>query len=455
MNSLHDLALELVEKLERLEIIGKTSFSELVEQSGKLVNEFMQEYLRERLEEVDAALLQNRELRRNYTVHKRDVSRTILTKYGPVTYARNYYKDKRGGYMHLVDALVDIARYERVEPGLCAELATAATERSYAKSSQECCDGGLSKQSVMRIVRKASYEEIEPPEIPLEAPEIHLQCDEDHVALQTGRPGIVKICVIHTRREKQGKRGVLPNKFAIIGRAREKNEAYWYRICDELHSRYKITEKTRIYIHGDGASWIKTGLGIIPKSRFVLDKFHLMQGLKPLCGGDYEMYQTLQKGVYGEDWDTVRLLTEVCVDSELCSPSKAKEFWRYYRNNYKGIKIWQEIGPEASSICAEGLVSHILSSRLSARPMAWRETGLEAVSQLRAYTYNNGKLKAQDFRRPEQDRKELRLTRQTKKTVTKKGLDWMPQATEVLQNCKHQSAQWRLYDRIKSRGFPI
>jgi hypothetical protein len=30
-----------------------------------------------------------------------------------------------------------------------------------------------------------------------------------------------------------------------------------------------------IYLSGDGASWIKNGLNWLPKSKFVLDNFHL------------------------------------------------------------------------------------------------------------------------------------------------------------------------------------
>ncbi len=39
---------------------------------------------------------------------------------------------------------------------------------------------------------------------------------------------------------------------------------------------------------------------------------------------------------------------------------------------------------------AEGHVSHVLSSRMSSRPMGWSLAGAERIARLRAYYYNNG-----------------------------------------------------------------
>ncbi len=39
---------------------------------------------------------------------------------------------------------------------------------------------------------------------------------------------------------------------------------------------------------------------------------------------------------------------------------------------------------------AEGHVSHILSSRLSSRPLGWCETGVDQMARLRAFTANGG-----------------------------------------------------------------
>ncbi len=40
---------------------------------------------------------------------------------------------------------------------------------------------------------------------------------------------------------------------------------------------YDLDRLERIFLCGDGASWIQKGLEILPKSTFVLDHFHLLE----------------------------------------------------------------------------------------------------------------------------------------------------------------------------------
>ena len=49
----------------------------------------------------------------------------------------------------------------------------------------------------------------------------------------------------------------------------------WTEVLDYLDGAYDLDAVDRIYINGDGAAWIRTGEKIIPKSKFVLDKYHM------------------------------------------------------------------------------------------------------------------------------------------------------------------------------------
>ena len=48
--------------------------------------------------------------------------------------------------------------------------------------------------------------------------------------------------------------------------------------------------------------------------------------------------------------------------------------------------------------CTEGLVSHVLSERLSRDPMGWSEKGLGKVAKLRVYIKNGGEITAQELK---------------------------------------------------------
>jgi hypothetical protein len=63
---------------------------------------------------------------------------------------------------------------------------------------------------------------------------------------------------------------------------------------------------------------------------------------------------------------------------------------RYILGNWAGIRNQYE--PDYVGCSAEGHVSHILSSRLSSRPLGWCKTGVDQMSRLRAFEANSGKV---------------------------------------------------------------
>lgn len=66
-------------------------------------------------------------------------------------------------------------------------------------------------------------------------------------------------------------------------------------------------EDTKIYVHGDGARWIKEALGWLPKSRFVLDPYHKNKYVTEVVAGcDAEEKQMLRTVIQHalEDGDT-------------------------------------------------------------------------------------------------------------------------------------------------------
>ena len=51
--------------------------------------------------------------------------------------------------------------------------------------------------------------------------------------------------------------------------------------------------------------------------------------------------------------------------------------------------------------CTEGHVSHVLSSRLSSRPMGWSRKGLKQMAELRAYCYSGGRVRLEHLQHTE------------------------------------------------------
>ena len=71
---------------------------------------------------------------------------------------------------------------------------------------------------------------------------------------------------------------------------------------------------------------------------------------------------------------------------------EVSESLSYLMNNWEGILIQEEEAGAAWGCHAEGQVSHVLSSRMSSRPMGWSRRGADQMAKLRAYRMNGGKI---------------------------------------------------------------
>ena len=146
----------------------------------------------------------------------------------------------------------------------------------------------------------------------------------------------------------------------------------------------------KVYICGDGAKWIKEGVNWIPKSVFVLDYFHLSKYIKKATAHmEYTskyMWQYLELNMKKD----VSALFNAIIEST--TEASKKEFVitakKYVMNNWEAIQGLLENKKLRCS--AEGHVSHILSDRLSSRPMGWSLDGADQMARLRCFTQNGG-----------------------------------------------------------------
>ncbi len=285
MDILQEIIEEFIKEIMALNLAG--GLTKFLDEAGTSCSKFILDYTSELMSLYDQYLLEHKEERRDYEVVKKAVPRTLETKFGTLHFARRYYLNSfTGDHAYLLDKLLDIKPYERIERGLGAELCELACDHSYQKSSDLASPGRVSKQTVMQLVRQVEEKPLVREKSKKPVSIVHLQCDEDHVAMQDGSCRLTKLCVIHEEikaLDRQKKRHYLPDKFIVVeDESCSSNEKYWFKIADAIEDRYGKMEELKIYIHGDGASWIKAGLGYLPNSKFVLDKYHFCQYLKPV-----------------------------------------------------------------------------------------------------------------------------------------------------------------------------
>jgi hypothetical protein len=361
---------------------------------------FLLNMIKAYLENLDQALVEDKTGRRQQglVIERRGDQREQYLLFGQLTFKRTYFYDKiNKEYTYLLDKAVGIESYERISGNVVKELIEHASESSYQESTRHVTGGAISRQTVMKRLHSLQGLKVKEPASKRDVKVLYVNADEDHAALQSGRNTIVPLISIHEGIKKEGQRGHCINPHFISSHGKM-NEQLWLEAAEWIYNAYKVDSIERIYLHGDGAPWIKEGLNWLPKARAVLDSYHLNKAIltvtsrqvdkradlyKALSKGDKEAYLAIIKGLKQDA-------------KEEGEKKRIQDFHRYITNNWAGVIIHGQ--EECGGSCTEGHVSHVLSSRLSSRPMAWSREGLRVMAELRAYKKSGGKIEIEHLK---------------------------------------------------------
>jgi hypothetical protein len=256
----------------------------------------------------------------------------------------------------------------------------------------ETIDGALTKQTVLNKIRKTKGLELIPSGEKKKVNVLYVVADEDHVPLQNGRNVIVPLITVHEGIEKVSKNRNKCRNAKHFTRYGKKTKHLWEEVSAWLREEYDLDCVGRIYLHGDGAKWIKYGLELLPNSKIVLDSFHLEKALKQVTAGKRkEFLPRLRKAFNMYDLEGIyTIMEEMLLEVEDIKEVKIiQDFWKYISNNWDGIEI-KRYEPQCGGSCTEAQISHVLADRLSRKPLGWSEKGLEYMSLLRVYKENGG-----------------------------------------------------------------
>lgn len=350
--------------------------------------EFLCGLMQEYYECIDEALRLDKSSRKGSSliIERRNDIRQVLTEFGNLAYRRTYYfSRKENRYEYPVDQVAGLEGYERISAGVGLNLATAACAMSYGNSSNFATGNKVSRQTVMHKVR--SSEPVVKEASLRNVPVLHIDADEDHVTLTGGKNTIVPLISVYEGIEKKGKRGVCKNVFHISEYGKRTDEL-WEQALDELERRYDLNG-TKIYLHGDGASWVYSGLDWLPNSQFVLDKYHRNKAIKQMLGGlDSSMEGSytaaLKKALFSKDCVKVAAIAEKCITQNPEREENIRVAAGYLIDFQDAIAITESDEEANNGGCTEPHVSNILSRRLSNRPMAWSKETLRSLAPMLA-----------------------------------------------------------------------
>ena len=361
---------------------------------------------------------------KNGYIIKDNVKKRILTSLGYIEYTKTIYRDRDGYTVCLLDDYVGLKPKERMMDDARERILEDVIDSSYRKAGivASILDS-VHKQTVKNLIMETEI----PKTINIDKDKkkvvdvLYIEADEDHVALQdkfkkkeyiTDKNGkkrkkkntiIDKLVYCFEGKELEApiskrKRLINPYYFAGVYKGTNENGKLWEEVYEYISSRYDLDKIKKIYISGDGASWIREGLNYFNQAIFVMDEFHILKYATKATSvlqdsqeeGMHRIFDALRNNDKTELENTFGIIFNVCkTDKE---KETVNECYKYFMDQFESICLRFQKNEEILGCSAECHVSHILSNRLSSRPMGWSIKGCNNISKLIAYHYNGGSI---------------------------------------------------------------
>ena len=416
IKSIQQFQAEGIKKLEKVMVdysADMTKIAEMVQGVTKGVVDLGLSMIAEEWESYDEILRARNDLRPDWYIVRRDET-TLLTSLGSVTYHKTLFKNKfTGEHEYLLDRIMEIEKHARMTEDAEAKLLEEAVQTSYRKGGESASISSdvVSKETVMNKIHTLNFPRVEPQMEKKVVKYLYIDADEDHVSLQyINKKGDIKkprtntimpklIYVYEGITNENGRNKLISKKhFGGVYEGGKEIEQLWKEVEEYIETAYDTEELIKIYINGDGAAWIKSGQRILPKAKFVLDRFHMHKYiigatshlLDSVEDARSEIYRAVyKKKKYKAEEVFEKIITITESESKRKTVEAAKE---YILGNWAGIMQWVKDKNEEVQCSAEGHISHVFADRMSSRPLGWSRIGADKMSRLRIYEKNGGNM---------------------------------------------------------------
>ena len=337
----------------------------------------------------------SKERKSKYISYQKDSKaneRKLITMFGEIEFSRRYYENKSTNEkVYLLDKILGLDNGDRMVKNVEEKLLEIANVKSYEYAGKNTVyNTEISKETVKNKIEELKIVDINKTyEEKKVISTIFIQADEDHVSLQEGgtfMPRIIKVFEENINGKHIGVR-------YFGGEYDGKNDTLWEEVYTYLTEKYDYYKLDNIYIMGDGANWIKSGLNEIPKSKYIMDKFHLEKAIVKMTKNNKEYINKIKEEICAFNFEKVKELEYELIAEEMNQNKRnyMNDTLEYILNNEEGIRNIYKYDNNGCS--AEGMVSHVLSARLSSRPMGWNKSNAGKIAKLRIMSANNENIK--------------------------------------------------------------
>lgn len=369
----------------------------------KLRNEF-----KLNLEKIDEEVVNSQwRINKGWIIKEKNIKRTIITKFGEVTYKRTKFINKfNGKCSFLADPYMEIEKYQRISFALEKEILESFNHgESNIIVWEKFKMSNITKRTISNILKRNSNFSFKNSNLINQKFEndlpIYVDIDDCWTTARYKKKKRwvrVRVAVAYQGKIKDNKRNKLINKKVFLktflkGRSCNTYE-YSLWLQNKLKENYENIENKKLIICGDGANWI-SDISNFLGAEFILDKFHLFQKIYACfpykkSNNKSKLIKLYELAIEKYNSKNIKsLINFLCenIDSNGLNNKRIKDAIRYISNNTKGIenhfKNWY-IG-----CFAESAVSHLVKSIKGYGAKIYNKKTFELLINLKAAKINN------------------------------------------------------------------
>ena len=371
-------------------------FSEVQEAT----KQFIRSIIVSTFEEIDNDFKNSFQRKSRYYINKSNVSRTLITIVGEITFSRTYYISKisKKKFFYL-DMVLDLPKSDHYDPIVKAIAINNAINTSQAQAARDLSSyiGSLSfflDKSAIAVSRQSVFnwikEWIVPNVVPksIDTPEtLYVMADEKYIGAQDIDKDIMVKCFVTFEdvNSISKNRNILINRFVFSTYSSKP----WISFMDLIALRYDFSKIKNICLLGDGASWIKSGvnelrLNSTNHTKFYLCEFHFKQAIHHITSDKEERKKLIDIFNNNTQEEFKNAVNEIITNNPNREETITKKL-NYIINNYKSIKAMQKLNIGSSM---ESHISHLIASFFSARPKGFSTKRIEKYLKLNDYKNN-------------------------------------------------------------------
>ena len=353
-------------------------------------------------EELDNEFKESAFRKSRYYINKSNVSRTLITIVGEITFNRTYYISKHSNKKFFyIDKIFDLPKNDHYDPIIKAISISKAISSSQAQSARDTSSliydisyfesntilKNIPRQSIYNWIKNWYVPNIIPKSV--NTPEtLFVMADEKYIGAQD----IKKDIMVKSFVSFEDVKTISKNRRILVNRSvfSHYGDKPWVAFMDFIAMKYDFDKINNICLLGDGASWIKSGTNELRLSqnnsvKFYLCEFHFKQAIHHITSDSDERFYLLHIFKNKPKYYFIDAVNTIIYNNPKRKDTITKKL-NYIINNYSNIKSMLELNIGSSM---ESHISHLIASFFSARPKGFSTKRIKKYLKLNDYKHNN------------------------------------------------------------------